>query len=116
MECGTIDSITVIKVSEYYIPASPEHIKKEKQKARELKASQWWRQQVGPGICYHCKNKFSKEEMTMDHLIPIGRGGRSTKQNCVPSCKPCNTKKGAKTEFELNFEDKIKENSPVKKA
>ena len=29
----------------------------------------------------------------MDHLIPLARGGRSTKDNLVPSCKDCNNKK-----------------------
>lgn len=26
----------------------------------------------------------------MDHLVPIVRGGRSSKKNCVPSCRSCN--------------------------
>jgi 5-methylcytosine-specific restriction endonuclease McrA len=29
----------------------------------------------------------------MDHLVPLGRGGRSTRGNVVPACKACNTKK-----------------------
>ena len=29
----------------------------------------------------------------MDHLIPIVRGGRSVKENLVPACKDCNSKK-----------------------
>jgi 5-methylcytosine-specific restriction endonuclease McrA len=29
----------------------------------------------------------------MDHLIPLIRGGRSTKQNLVPACKKCNSEK-----------------------
>ena len=29
----------------------------------------------------------------MDHLVPLGRGGRSTRGNVVPSCKDCNTQK-----------------------
>jgi 5-methylcytosine-specific restriction protein A len=32
-------------------------------------------------------------ELTMDHIVPIARGGRSTKGNVVPACKSCNTKK-----------------------
>ena len=31
--------------------------------------------------------------MTMDHIVPIIRGGKSTKGNVVPACKECNTKK-----------------------
>ncbi len=40
----------------------------------------------------------------MDHLIPISRGGKSSKNNCVPSCKECNSKKGYKTNFDLALE------------
>jgi 5-methylcytosine-specific restriction endonuclease McrA len=29
----------------------------------------------------------------MDHIVPIARGGRSTKGNLVPACKQCNNKK-----------------------
>jgi 5-methylcytosine-specific restriction protein A len=74
---------------------SAEELKREKSKARELRKTQWWKQQVGPGICYHCKQKFKIEDLTMDHLLPISRGGKSVKKNCVPSCKPCNTAKAA---------------------
>ena len=29
----------------------------------------------------------------MDHIVPLVRGGKSTKGNVVPACKECNTKK-----------------------
>lgn len=85
----------------YFAPASEAHQKKEKKKAQELKQSQWWRNNRGRGICYHCGEHFLPSEMTMDHLIPIARGGFSDKKNCVPSCKKCNTEKGYKTKAEL---------------
>jgi 5-methylcytosine-specific restriction protein A len=88
----------------FFQAASAEHQKKEKAKARELRQSQWWRQQLGQCICYHCKERFKPEELTMDHLIPIARGGKSNKKNCVPSCKDCNSKKGHKTTAELTLE------------
>lgn len=85
----------------FFTPASEQHQKKEKAKAKELRKSLWWRQVVGKGLCYHCENNFKPEELTMDHLIPIVRGGMSNKKNCVPSCKDCNSKKGNKTRAEL---------------
>ena len=94
----------------YFEPASPEHQKREKSKARELRNSNWWKQQVGKGICYHCENKFLPSELTMDHLIPIARGGKSDKKNCVPCCKECNSKKGHKTRAEMAL-DEIAEDS-----
>jgi len=88
----------------YFVPASEAHQKKEKQKARELRQGQWWKQVLGRGVCYHCEQKFHPSELTMDHLIPIARGGVSDKKNCVPSCKECNTKKGYKTRAEMALE------------
>jgi 5-methylcytosine-specific restriction endonuclease McrA len=31
----------------------------------------------------------------MDHIVPLGRGGRSVRGNVVPACKACNDKKKA---------------------
>lgn len=89
----------------YFQAASAEHQKKEKAKARELRQSQWWRQEIGKGICYHCQERFKPDELTMDHLLPIARGGKSTKKNCVPSCKACNTKKGHQLSVEIAFKE-----------
>lgn len=89
----------------FFQAASPEHQKREKAKARELRQSQWWKQQLGKGVCYHCGNRFKPADLTMDHLIPIARGGKSNKNNCVPSCKECNTKKGYKTRAEMALEE-----------
>jgi len=85
-----------------YIETSDEtHVRKERAKAREMKASQWWRNRVGEGVCYHCGQKFGKPALTMDHLIPISRGGRTTKKNVVVSCKDCNSRKKNLTVAEL---------------
>lgn len=89
----------------FFQPASSEHQKKEKSKAKELKKSLWWRQMLGKGICYHCEGRFKSEELTMDHLIPIARGGLSNKKNCVVSCKACNTKKGHRLKVEIAFDE-----------
>jgi 5-methylcytosine-specific restriction enzyme A len=70
-----------------------EHIKKEKDKARILRATQWWKRKIARGICYYCKNPVKPKELTMDHIVPLSRGGLSTKGNVVPSCKECNNKK-----------------------
>jgi 5-methylcytosine-specific restriction protein A len=85
--------------------SDPDHIKRERRKAQELRKSSWWKQQIGRGLCYHCGGKFSKELLTMDHLVPIARGGKSTKNNCVVSCKDCNTKKGYLLPVELTFKE-----------
>jgi len=70
-----------------------EHIKREKAKARLLKKTRWWRKKVERGICYYCGKKVSPEELTMDHKIPLSRWGYSTRENIVPACRDCNSKK-----------------------
>jgi len=68
-------------------------LKKERNKARQLRSSQWWKRKRSDGICHYCKNTFEPKELTMDHVIPIARGGKSEKFNLVPCCKTCNTQK-----------------------
>jgi 5-methylcytosine-specific restriction enzyme A len=68
-------------------------IKQEKARARELRKTRWWQQKTASGRCHYCGALLSPKELTMDHLVPLSMGGRSTRDNLVPSCKDCNNKK-----------------------
>ncbi|WP_448871812.1 HNH endonuclease [Desulfobulbus propionicus] len=68
-------------------------IRAERNKARELRKTRWWQQKTSAGICWYCGQKVGFHNLTMDHVIPLARGGRSTKDNLVPCCKECNIKK-----------------------
>ena len=68
-------------------------IKRQRHKARQLRKSQWWKRCLAKGICHYCKCPTPPKELTMDHIVPVARGGRSTKGNVVPACKECNNKK-----------------------
>ncbi|HSO67902.1 MAG TPA: HNH endonuclease signature motif containing protein [Desulfatirhabdiaceae bacterium] len=70
-----------------------EDINRERRKARELRASQWWKRQCDKGKCGYCGAETLPGELTMDHIVPIARGGKSTKGNVIPACKACNTAK-----------------------
>jgi len=72
---------------------SEEQLRRERDKARELRRSQWWRNRIAAGRCYYCEQAVPAAELTLDHILPLVRGGRSTKGNCVPACKTCNTRK-----------------------
>lgn len=72
---------------------SEEEVRRERAKARELRKSQWWKRKRSEGTCYFCKRRFPPKELTMDHIVPLIRGGKSTKGNVVPACKECNNKK-----------------------
>ena len=77
----------------YYSPASEEHIARERRKARELRQSDWWKNRLGEGVCHYCGQRFSPRELTMDHIVPVVRGGRSVRSNVVPCCGACNASK-----------------------
>ena len=70
-----------------------EEIKRERRKARELRESQWWKRRLAKGVCHYCEKQITPKELTMDHVVPISRGGKSTKGNVVTACRDCNTLK-----------------------
>jgi len=72
---------------------SDEEIKIQKQKARILRNTTWWRRKISRRKCYYCGKEVPEKELTMDHVIPLIRGGKSVKSNIVPACKECNNKK-----------------------
>ncbi|WP_444549576.1 HNH endonuclease [Candidatus Magnetomonas plexicatena] len=69
--------------------------KREKEKARRLRKTRWWMRKLTDGVCYYCGLKFPATELTMDHLIPLSKGGMSARENIVAACRNCNTKKNS---------------------
>jgi len=51
--------------------------------------------------CAYCGTK--REKLTLDHIIPKSRGGGSTFENCVASCRRCNNHKGCRTPREAGM-------------
>ena len=78
----------------------PVHVKREREKARALRNTDWWRAQLQRGVCHYWGVKVGAENLTMDHVRRVARGGKSTRGNCVPCCKDCNSKKKAYTPAE----------------
>ncbi len=68
-------------------------IKRERENARRLRRTNWWNSRLSKGVCYYCNSMVGRDQLTMDHLVPLSRGGKSRKGNVVPSCKGCNNKK-----------------------
>jgi len=73
--------------------ASPAEIGREKEKARALRKTQWWHRRISKGICTYCGQPTPPGALTMDHIVPLIRGGRSTRGNVAPACKECNNRK-----------------------
>lgn len=47
-------------------------------------------------MCHWCGLVMDPEEVTVDHLVPLARGGSNRKENSVLAHKSCNEKRGAK--------------------
>ena len=81
-------------MSDYFIiEVTAEEIRRERDRARDLRRSRWWRNRLARGVCHFCGSTFPPDELTMDHLVPIARGGKSSHGNVVPACRDCNSRK-----------------------
>ncbi len=63
---------------------------------REIKFSRRNIFERDKNTCQYCGNRFKKWELTLDHVIPRSVGGRSTWENLVLACVPCNVRKGSR--------------------
>ncbi|MGA1846598.1 HNH endonuclease [Deferribacter abyssi] len=98
----------------FTIEVDEKFVKKEKEKARQLRKKQWWKNKIAKGICHYCGKKVDPKELTMDHIVPIIRGGKSTKGNVVPACKECNNKKKYMLPIEWDeYLKKLKNNGEI---
>ncbi len=82
-----------MNIDDLFIPEDPDRVARERLKAKELKRSAWWKGQLGRGRCHYCGAGCHPGELTMDHVVPLIRGGRTTRGNCVPACMECNQEK-----------------------
>lgn len=78
-------------------------LRAEKDKARELRRSRWWKEKLAQGVCHYCGGSFAPDELTMDHVVPLARGGKSVKENLVPACRECNSKKKLDLPMEMEL-------------
>ncbi len=48
-------------------------------------------------ICQYCTKSYGAKDLTLDHVLPVSKGGQKTWTNIVTACRKCNQKKGNKT-------------------
>lgn len=80
-------------VSSFTVEVEERAVQRERQKARALRQSQWWKRKLAVCRCHYCGRPFPPSALTMDHIVPLVRGGKTKKGNVVPACKECNNKK-----------------------
>ncbi len=69
--------------------------------------------------CQYCGERKSENDLSLDHVVPRSRGGKSSWQNIVTACKSCNVRKGGRllknTDMELNKTPNAPSTNPVVK-
>jgi 5-methylcytosine-specific restriction endonuclease McrA len=53
--------------------------------------------------CQYCGATPPRKNLTVDHVIPRSRGGRTTWENVVTACEKCNGRKGSRTPAEAGL-------------
>ncbi len=84
----------------FELAVDPAQVAREREKARTLRKTAWWQRRVQRGVCAYCGKAVPPKELSMDHVVPVARGGRSTRGNVVAACKECNNRKKLMTPAE----------------
>lgn len=53
------------------------------------------------GKCFNCKKSMTMKEITLDHILPLSKGGSSDILNLQLACYQCNQLKADMTEEEF---------------
>ena len=53
--------------------------------------------------CQYCGKRLPVSQLSLDHVHPRSRGGKSTWTNVVAACNPCNTRKGGRLPAEASM-------------
>lgn len=91
---GVTENFTLPKILRLY----SRH--KSDKKVRFSRHNVFWRDSF---VCQYCYLKHPASQLTIDHVLPQSRGGKTSWENVVSACSPCNTKKGNKLPHEANM-------------
>lgn len=81
-------------------------------KIHTLTSEQWlWLKDIYGHRCAYCGKQ--SERLTMDHIVPVSKGGNHALSNLVPACPHCNSTKNARTPDEAGMQIVVKVN-PLK--
>jgi len=53
--------------------------------------------------CQYCGNQLPASKLNMDHVIPRAKGGRTSWENIVTACIPCNSRKANRLPHQANM-------------
>ena len=58
-------------------------------------AKRMWREEIKRRDGYKCVDGGNTKDLTIDHVIPQCKGGKTNSTNCVAACRSCNQQKGS---------------------
>ena len=64
------------------------------QATNKSEAKRLWRQNIKDAWNHECAYCESKDDITLDHVIPQSKGGLDIKPNVIACCHSCNQSKG----------------------
>ncbi len=84
---------------------------------QKLKSNAWKRVQLNRRNLFkrdnhQCVYCGSNENLTVDHVVPRCYGGKTTWENLVTACHPCNNKKDNKAPEEVGLHLRVKPKQP----
>lgn len=53
--------------------------------------------------CQYCGQKYSTQQLSLDHVIPRSQGGQTNWENIVCACLKCNVRKGGRTPYQAGM-------------
>ena len=72
-------------------------------RVRTLKNTRWWKLKLQRALCDYCQKPTPASLLTLDHIVPLARGGDTRPGNCAASCHACNALKGLDTPVDRLF-------------
>lgn len=69
--------------------------------AREHTISKEFRRQILERDSYTCQHCGATEDLTIDHIVPVVKGGQTVKDNLRVLCQMCNSRKGTRESVEV---------------
>lgn len=84
----------VIDAMEAAMGNLPRLPKGERKQNTSIKRRLW---QSGHRHCWVCKRHLSYSDATVDHLVPIAKGGSNGPDNLAIACEKCNQDRGSKS-------------------
>lgn len=79
---------------------------------RDVKYSRQTLFQRDRHICAYCGKVFDRNDLTVDHILPRAQGGKTTWDNTVAACFPCNSVKADRTPEQAGMHLKFKPKKP----